>query len=166
MLALLVAGAILVALWPGATIAVAGQKPFPVPHRVDPLGPDPNEDLVRRWIEVWNTGDLDAVDDLLAPDFVRHAPDSPEVRGPAAERQLIATYLAAFSDLRFTIEALVTEGDTVAVRLSAVGTQRGDLFGLPLAGGNVHIEITETDRIAGDKIAEQWVVIDAPDVMA
>jgi hypothetical protein len=46
----------------------------------------------------------------VASDYVRHHPNGPEVRGPEAERQLVAMYLAAFPDLRFTIEHLIAEG--------------------------------------------------------
>jgi steroid delta-isomerase-like uncharacterized protein len=141
--------------------ATAKQAPHQLDRRIDPTAITANEEIVRRWVEVWNEQNLDAVDDLLAPDFVRHDPNSPEVRGPAAERQFIELYLTAFPDLHFTIEELVSNGDTVAVRLTAVGTQRGELLGLPPTGKTVRIAVMEMYRIADGRIAEQWVVMDA-----
>ncbi len=49
-----------------------------------------NKAIVRRWVEAFNDGNLDAVDELLADSYVRHDPNSPEVRGPEQEKQLIA----------------------------------------------------------------------------
>src|SRR4029453_1650566 len=66
---------------------------------------------IRRWVAAWNTQDLDAAEELLAPEFVRHDANLPDVVGPQAERQLIAANLAAFSDLHFEIEQLIAEGD-------------------------------------------------------
>jgi steroid delta-isomerase-like uncharacterized protein len=144
-----------------ATAASSQQVPHQLDRRIDPTATSAGEEIVRRWVDVWNERDLDAVDDLLAPEFVRHDPNSPEVRGPAAERQFIELYLTAFPDLQFTIEELVSNGDTVAVRLTAVGTQRGELLGLPPTGKTVRIAVMEMYRIADGRIAEQWVVMDA-----
>jgi steroid delta-isomerase-like uncharacterized protein len=147
------------------TGAVAGLPPREVAGRHDPGAVEASKALVRAWVEVWNTGDLDAVDGLLAPGFVRHDPNAPEVHGAAEERQLIAMYRAAFPDLRFTVDAIVAEGDTVAVRLTAVGTHRGELLGIPPTGKAVRVAVMETYRIADGRIAEQWVVMDALGMM-
>jgi ketosteroid isomerase-like protein len=51
--------------------------------------------VIRRWVEAWNAQDLDAAEELLAPEFVRHDANLPDVVGPQAERQHIADDLAA-----------------------------------------------------------------------
>ena len=120
-----------------------------------------NKALVRRWVDLWNTGNLDAVGEFVTPDYVRHDPNGPEVRGPEAERQLVAMYLAAFPDLRFTVEHLVAEEDNVLARLTARGTHRGELLGIPPTGKQVTVAVMDLFRLAGGKIAEQWVAMDA-----
>ena len=40
---------------------------------------------IGRWIEAWNKQDLDAVEDLLAPGYVRHDANLPDVDGPKAD---------------------------------------------------------------------------------
>jgi predicted ester cyclase len=72
--------------------------------------------VIRRWVEMWNAQDLDAAEELLAPEFVRHDANLPDVVGPQAERQYIADNLTAFPDLHFEIEQLIAEGDLVAAR--------------------------------------------------
>lgn len=116
--------------------------------------------LIRRWIELWNTGDLDAIEEFVTPDYVRHDPNGPEVRGPEAERQLVAMYLAAFPDLRFTIEHLVADEDLVLAHSTARGTHRGDLLGIPPTERAVTVAVMDLFRLADGKIAEQWVTID------
>jgi steroid delta-isomerase-like uncharacterized protein len=120
-----------------------------------------NKTLVRRWIELWDTGNLSEIGDFVTKDYVRHDPNTPEVRGSDAEQQLVAMYIAAFPDLRFTIEHLVAEGDMVLARLIARGTHRGELKGIPPTGKQIEVAAMELYRLTDGKIAEQWVTTDA-----
>jgi len=72
--------------------------------------------VIRRWVEAWNAQDLDAAEELLAAEFVRHDANLPDVVGPQTERQYIADTLTAFPDLHFEIEQLIADGDLVAAR--------------------------------------------------
>ena len=120
-----------------------------------------NKALIRRWDELWNAGDAAAIAALVTPDYVRHDPNGPEVRGPAAERQLVELYRAAFPDLRFTIEHLVADGDLVMARVTVRGTHRGELLGIPPTGTPLTLAAMELYRIRDGKVAEQWVALDA-----
>jgi steroid delta-isomerase-like uncharacterized protein len=117
--------------------------------------------VIRRWVEAWNAQDLGAAEELLTPEFVRHDANLPDVVGPQAERQYIADTLTAFPDLHFEIEQLIAEGDLVAARYLVQGTHRGEFFGIPGTGRQVTIQAVESYRLAGGKLAEQWVVMDA-----
>ena len=124
----------------------------------------PAEDLkavIRRWVEAWNAQDLDAAEELLAPEFVRHDANLPDVVGTQSERQYIADTLIAFPDLHFEIEQLIADGDLVAARYLVQGTHRGGFLGIPGTGRPVTIQAVESYRLAGGKLAEQWVVMDA-----
>jgi steroid delta-isomerase-like uncharacterized protein len=117
--------------------------------------------VIRRWVEAWNAQDLDAAEELLEPEFVRHDANLPDVVGPQAERQLIAGNLAAFPDLHFEIEQLIAEGDLVAARYRVQGTHQGEFLGIPGTGRPVIIQAVESYRLTDGKLAEQWVVMDA-----
>jgi steroid delta-isomerase-like uncharacterized protein len=117
--------------------------------------------VIRRWVEAWNAQDLDAAEELLAPEFLRHDANLPAVVGPQAERQYIADTLAAFPDLHFEIEQLIADGDLVAARYLVQGTHRGEFLGIAGTGRSVSIQAVESYRLAGGKLAEQWVVMDA-----
>jgi predicted SnoaL-like aldol condensation-catalyzing enzyme len=76
-----------------------------------------NKALVRRYIEMWNTGKVEIADEVLAPTWVDHA--HPEVTGPESVQQAVQKIRAAFPDFRITIESILSEGDLVAVRATA-----------------------------------------------
>ena len=84
---------------------------------------------IQRYLdEAWNKGNLSVVDEVFAADYVLHDPANPaDVRGPDGLTQLIGMYRNAFPDAHFTIEDLLIDGNKVATRYRATGTQRGDL---------------------------------------
>ncbi|MFN8496815.1 MAG: ester cyclase [Anaerolineae bacterium] len=87
-----------------------------------------NKDVVRRFYDVvWNQGRLAAADELFAPRF-RDADAPGDVPpGPAGVKDFVALNLRRFPDLRYTLHALIAEGDLVAADWSAMGTNTGDL---------------------------------------
>jgi predicted SnoaL-like aldol condensation-catalyzing enzyme len=73
--------------------------------------------------EVFGKGKLELVAELLASDYVSHAPGDPELaRGPEDIERIVRTYRSAFPDLTYTVEEQVTEGDMVVTRWTARGT--------------------------------------------
>ena len=124
------------------------------------MSAEENKALLRRWGELWNAGDAAAIAALVTPDYVRHDPNGPEVRGPDAERQLVAMYRAAFPDLRFAIEHLVADEDLVVARYTIRGTHRGELLGIPPTGRPITLSAMELYRIRDGRVAEQWVALD------
>jgi predicted ester cyclase len=96
-----------------------------------------NNELARRHFEeIWNRKDLAAADELMAQDYQEHAvapfgqAEPGSVNGPAAMRQTAEWLLGQFPDLHMTIEAMVAEGDLVAVRVLSEGTNLGPLNGV------------------------------------
>lgn len=118
--------------------------------------------VVRRYFEAWNAADLDAIDDIVAPDVVGHNPVEPmDATGPDGEKQLIELYHTAFPDAKLTVEELIAEGDTVAVRYTATGTHEGAFMGIEPTGSTVEIAGFEFVRIEEGVIAETWGLFDA-----
>jgi steroid delta-isomerase-like uncharacterized protein len=128
------------------------------------MSTEQNKTLVRRyWEEVWNQGNLAVLDDLIATDFDGHPlPGEPDFgRGPAGQKQLVGMYRTAFPDLRMTIEDMTAEGDRVAVRWTARGTQTGEMMGIPATGKHTTVTGMFLNRLAGGKIVEGWGNFDA-----
>ena len=109
----------------------------------------------------WSVGSTAVIEEVYAPDYVFSGPLNPEVHGVAGELAMIASYLEAFPDLRFTVHEQLVDGDSVASRWSAVGTHLGDLAGIPATGrtgdavGGVSIA-----RFAGGKLQSVWTMWD------
>lgn len=123
---------------------------------------DENKDIIRRYAaEVWNSGNAEAIDTFIAADYVRHDAGIPmQIRGPDGIRQLFAVYRTGFPDINFSADLMMAEGDKVAVVWQMTGTHKGELMGIPATGKPVAIKATEIYRLAGGKIAEQWVAVD------
>ena len=95
------------------------------------MSAEENKALIRRWVELWNTQNVAAVGELVVPTYVRHDPNSPEVRGVEGEQQFMTMAIAAFPDLKFTTDDLFGEGDRVAGHYTLRGTHQGEWLGIP-----------------------------------
>jgi len=120
-----------------------------------------NKAIVRLFLEkVLAKGNLDAIDELLSPDFVDRS--LMPGQGPTREgyKRSVAEFLDAYSSTSFAIEEQVAEGDTVVTKYRESGVQRGKLFGLPPTGKeDTHVRIT-IHRISRGKITEEWSTLD------
>lgn len=126
------------------------------------MGPAENKAIVKRFIEeAFNKGNLDVIDDVVAADYVNHVAGLQNARGPAGMKQFVMTYRTAFPDYTCTIEAQIAEGETVATRWTARGTQHGPLMGTPPTGKHVTLSGIVIDRIANGRLAETWLQADA-----
>ncbi len=117
-----------------------------------------NKAVVRRMIEeLFNEGNLDATDEIIARDHSHHDPAMPEEgHGPEDFKQFVAAYRSAFPDLHVQIEDQVAEGDRVSTRWTVTGTHDGDLMGIPPTGRRITLPGMEISRISDGKIVETW----------
>jgi steroid delta-isomerase-like uncharacterized protein len=88
-----------------------------------------NRELLDRYVERYNAGDLDAVMDLYAEDAVQIMPDG-IFEGWSTVRDRLAQELDGFTDLNHTVRSFVEQGDTFADEWTFVGTHTGP-FRLP-----------------------------------
>jgi steroid delta-isomerase-like uncharacterized protein len=116
---------------------------------------DDNKALVRQFIErVFERGEMAAVDELVADDFVPHTyPGTTDREGLKRAMERVSLGLA---DARFTIEDVIAEGDLVAVRLTSGATQVGEFMGMRPTGKRYEIEEIHIFRVADGRISEHW----------
>jgi ketosteroid isomerase-like protein len=119
-----------------------------------------NKALVRRFLEAHAKGDLDALEELLAPDFVNHnllPGQEPARKTRKGCLQSVAEYHAAFSDSRYVIEKQVAEGDEVVTGFSVSSTHdRGEWLGFIPTSKEFEALLFLVHRLVGGKIAEEW----------
>jgi predicted ester cyclase len=78
---------------------------------------------------------------------------------------MVAGFLAAFPDLRFTIEDLIVVGEKVATRWTAPGTNTGPPGDVPPTGRRVRFDGLIFDRVVGGRVEERWEQWDQPATM-
>jgi serine phosphatase RsbU (regulator of sigma subunit)/ketosteroid isomerase-like protein len=122
------------------------------------MSAEKNMALARRLMEARVKGDLDALDEMMSPDFVSHAkllPDQqPDREG---EKWLAAQLAAAFSNRRLLVEDQVAGGDKVVTRFIVhVTHDRGELMGVAPSGRELTNRAIVIHRIVEGKIAEEW----------
>ena len=148
------AGAHWMASW---TVPAVGPTRVGKEEEHTPVSAQENKVLVRRLFEAFGEGNLNAIEEMLAPDFVDHSPLPDQGPGREGYKLLLAEDRAALSDVRTTIEYQATDGDDMVIsRLTMRSTHdRGKLMGLTPTGqerestGIIH-------RVSGSKIAEEW----------
>jgi uncharacterized protein len=106
---------------------------------------DGNKALVRRYFAMWNTGDFDRVDQVLAAGYVDHA--HMDLAGADGVAAAAKRFLAASPGATVTIDTLVAEGELVAARTTLRYTRGGEA--LVTSGMSFF-------RVSDGKLAEQW----------
>ena len=136
-----------------------------------------SKNTVTKFIDaLFTKGDLGAVDEYLAEEFVDHDPPP----GVAADREGMRTAVTMFraacpdwrSDVncghcgsverdearfcgRCGLDILVGEGDLVVEHFTASGTQHGELFGLPPSGRTASLRGINIWRVRDGRIVER-----------
>jgi predicted ester cyclase len=108
--------------------------------------------------EVFNRGNYDAADDLVAADFHNHeAPDSP---GPEGFKATARWLRHVFPDYRAELHETLSDGDYIVARLMVSGTHVGDFMGMVGTGRTFSVQHMHMYRIENDKLAEHWACRD------
>jgi ketosteroid isomerase-like protein len=113
--------------------------------------------LVRRYVAALNAGDLAALDDLFADDFVIHQP-SGDRRGKAAIRGFVAGVRRLMPDIDARVEAIFgddafADGDRVGLLLAYDATNAR-------VGRRVAVREVQIYRVVDGRIAERWYAAD------
>jgi steroid delta-isomerase-like uncharacterized protein len=116
-----------------------------------------NKAVARRFFEIFEEGNVDALDEVVAPDAVDHDPYNPHANeGLEGAKKTIAMYREAFPDIHFEIAEQLADGDKVATRWEGTGTHEGTLMGIEPTGKRSTTRGIGIDRIEDGKIVESW----------
>jgi predicted ester cyclase len=111
------------------------------------MSAEENRDIVRRYAQMFYTGDLDEADELFAPDFIVWHLDAPEL-DREGWKGFSRPFVSGFSGRRLAVEDLLTEGDKVVARMTFAGRHPGEFFGVAPTGREVGFAGTVWFRIA------------------
>jgi steroid delta-isomerase-like uncharacterized protein len=116
-----------------------------------------NKQLVRRFYTEIDKGNIDAMDELVAEDYLDHNP--PPFPGLAKGREGLKQAFKIFWDATpgyHQIEDQIAEGDKVVTRMTSYGKHEKDLPGAPATGNDLKMTSITIHRIANGKLVEKW----------
>jgi steroid delta-isomerase-like uncharacterized protein len=116
--------------------------------------------VLRHHEEVWTRGNLAAIHEIFAPEFIGHHPGQPDWVGPEGVREAVTRTRSAFPDFTECIDDIITDGDRVATRFTASGTHLGPFRGAPPTGRRVSMAEMAIFRVVGNRIVEKWGLAD------
>lgn len=120
---------------------------------------DKNKAVVTRFNkEFIEKGNLDAFEELLAPDFVNR---SAAVLSISPGRDGIKDYIInvlhkALTDITVEIYEQIAEGDTVVTRKAIIGTQIGEFNNIPPTGKRITMHLIDIVKLKNGKYSEHW----------
>lgn len=123
------------------------------------MASESNVDRFRRLIERgFSAGELEVVDQVVAPDCVEHQRGNKP--GREGVRQTITTLRSWFSDFDLAIDDMVIDGNMIWSRNVATGINTGSVMGHPPTGRPLSVDVIDIARFEDGTIVEHWGVAD------
>ena len=120
----------------------------------------PESPIVKFWLDSLNDGEMDEVEDFIAPDFVWYANDVEVQRSNPGDdvyqlyRENVAFIRALLPDVQVLLKDEVIGEDDIAVRCAITGTHTGDVPGIPASGNEVAWDQVIFFYLAAGKLVE------------
>jgi len=127
--------------------------------------------LIQSFVDALNAHDVSRFNEIFADDYIQHQAVAPAAGIPpgAPTKQLVMRYfaarVAAFPDLKVTVEAVVASRTMAAANFIYTGTQKGEYFGVPATGKRITFNSTDIYRIRDGRLAEHWGAADIAGLM-
>ncbi len=122
--------------------------------------------FVEQFDAIFTGPNLPIADTIFAADFVGHLPLTPTLNRQGW-KDYVASFYAAFSDLRETVNEVIIGEDRVVLYVTYTGTHDGPLFGIPATGKTVSMNGIGIFRFHDNGlVAENWAVIDVAGLLA
>jgi steroid delta-isomerase-like uncharacterized protein len=123
------------------------------------------ERLTRLLHEVWSQGNLEAVDQYIAPKYtIRHDPGDPwehQTLDLAGYKERVRLSRGPFPDQRFDIQEIFEDGNAVVVTWLWSATHVGDIPGFPATGKRIHMSGITVYYFDGERFTGHWQMKDA-----
>jgi ketosteroid isomerase-like protein len=91
-------------------------------------GNSSHKNFVARLIDGWNSGELNVIDEMFTPNFVRHGDHiggKKEIRGPDAYKQVVSEFRKLISDFQTEAVDIIENGNKVVLRFHTTGSNQG-----------------------------------------
>ena len=129
-------------------------------REIQPGSLDENRFIVSRYVYATNIGALDRFDDYVDPKFVDHNALPGQRPGVEGLKDAYRMFSSAFSDMWYTFEDLVAEGDKVVGRGVIEGRHTGAFMGIQPTNKVIKWTGTRIFRITNGKVIDGWIDLD------
>ena len=128
-------------------------------NQTDKAKLEANKNIVGQFGEAVNNHNYDALDDLVAANFVRYSQATSDVNIRSLEefKQFAVVSSESMPDMKGTFEIMVAEGEYVAAYATFTGTQKGPMGPFPATGKTMESKTMAIFRLENGKIAELWI---------
>lgn len=128
-------------------------------NQTDTAKLEANKNIVGQFGEAVNNHNYDALDKLVATNFVRYSQATSDVNIRSLEefKQFAVMSSESMPDMKGTFEIMVAEGNYVAAYATFIGTQKGPMGPFPATGKTMESKTMMIFRLENGKIAELWI---------
>jgi predicted ester cyclase len=118
--------------------------------------------LIKRLFDAMNERALDRLDEIVAPDFVRHCEATPhlDIRNLGDFKSFLRTDAATFPDNVQRITHVAADGDLIGVYATYEGTHLGPFGPFEPTGKRVKFDFAGMFKVTDTKIREFWITWD------
>ena len=125
------------------------------------MSPESQAVVRRLYEELWNNRRLEVAKEVFSPSHALHGPHLiGSAIGPDAYKRVCTQYIAAFPDLRFTVEDYISEEDKVVARWVISGTHKREFLGVPATNKKISVEGVTIHHIANGKVIDSYLNLD------
>lgn len=117
-------------------------------------GNESGEAMAYGFAEMLNEKNVNALDSLLAEDYVNH--NRYVENGREANKQFWSYWLSAFPDTQVTVEDAFVAGDRVVGRFTYRATHVGEFMGAKPTGQRVEMSSIDIWRAEDGRFVEHW----------
>jgi len=115
-----------------------------------------NKSIARRIVqEIWNKGNLELSDKIIAPDYTDKVAGDGSPVGPDGFKKAVVGIRSAFPDFNITIDDMISEGGKVALAWTFTGTHKGELMGIAPTDKKVEFDGIYLYKFRDGKLVER-----------
>ncbi len=117
------------------------------------------KELVKKSLEVWNTGNTELAEQVFTDDFTFNMVDhaNPQLNGVQAVLDYVNFLRTAYPDMKYVPNWMVVDGNTVITQMSFEGTNTGKRGDAVPTNNKVVVQSILISEIKDGKISEEWV---------
>lgn len=121
------------------------------------MSTESNKLIMKKFVEFINTSNIELSKEIISEEAIFYAPTSSEpLRGFKGYMLILNMMRGSFPDVRWKLEEMIAEGESVAARFTMTGTHKGDFFDIKPTGKNIKINVMNFYRFSKGKIVEEY----------